>query len=84
MFAACVRSEPVGVNVYRSKDHAGLEYDSLGSFGGPLYKGHKQDKSMQPPLQHKRICLACGLNPANYGAGQPPSFAVFLAEGRST
>jgi hypothetical protein len=26
--------------------------------------------------------LACGLDPANYDAGRPPSYAVFLAEGR--
>ena len=35
------------------------------------------------PLEHERICLACGLDPANYDAGRPPIYAVFLAEGRS-
>ena len=38
---------------------------------------------MFSPLEHERIRLACGLDPANNDAGRPPIYAVFLAEGRS-
>ena len=34
-------------------------------------------------MEHERIRLACGLDPANYEAGRPPIYAVILAEGRS-
>ena len=38
---------------------------------------------MFSPLKHESIRLACGLDPANYDAGRPPTDAVFLAKGRS-
>ena len=34
-------------------------------------------------LEHKRIRMACGLDPANNKAGRPPIYAVILAEGWS-
>ncbi len=52
-----------------------------GGFGGHPYK--KRKTKVFSPLEHERIRLACGLDPANYDAGQPPIYAVFLAEGRS-
>jgi hypothetical protein len=51
-----------------------------GGFGGPPYEA-RETKVFRP--QHDRIRLACGLDPANYDAGRPPIYAVFLAEGRS-
>ncbi len=36
------------------------------------------------PLEYERIRLACGLDPANYDAGRPPIYAVFLSERRLT
>ena len=38
---------------------------------------------MFSPLEHERIRLACGLDPANYDARRPLIYTVFLAEGRS-
>ena len=38
---------------------------------------------MFSPLEHERVRLACGLDPANYDAGRPLIYAVFLAEERS-
>jgi hypothetical protein len=35
------------------------------------------------PLEHERIRLVRGLDPANYDAWRPPIYAVFLAKGRS-
>ena len=52
-----------------------------GGFGGPPYEG--RETRVYSPLEHERIRLACGLDPANYDAGRPPIYAVFLAEGRS-
>jgi hypothetical protein len=52
-----------------------------GGFGGPPYKA--RETKVFSPLEHERIRLACGLDPANYDAGRPPIYAVFLAEGRS-
>ena len=52
-----------------------------GGFGGHPYK--KRKTKVFSPLEHERIRLACGLDPANYDAGRPPIYAVFLAEGRS-
>jgi hypothetical protein len=46
----------------------------------PLYKA--RETKVFSPLEHERIRLACGLDPANYDAGRPPIYAVFLAEGR--
>ena len=52
-----------------------------GGFGGAPYEG--RETKVFSPLEHERIRLACGLDPANYDAGRPPIYAVFLAEGRS-
>ncbi|KAI2490032.1 hypothetical protein MHU86_24547 [Fragilaria crotonensis] len=52
-----------------------------GGFGGPPYEG--RETKVYSPLEHERIRLACGLDPANYDVGRPPIYAVFLAEGRS-
>ena len=52
-----------------------------GGFGGSPYEG--RETKVFSPLEHERIRLACGLDPANYDAGRPPIYAVFLAEGRS-
>ena len=52
-----------------------------GGVGGPPYEG--RETKVFSPLEHERIRLACGLDPANYDAGRPPIYAVFLAEGRS-
>ena len=51
-----------------------------GGFGGPPYEA--RETKVFSPLEHERIRLACGLDPANYDAGRPPIYAVFLAEGR--
>ena len=61
---------------------AGLSHrDGGGSFGGHPYEG--RETKVYSPLEHERIRLACGLDPANYETGRPPIYAVFLAEGRS-
>jgi hypothetical protein len=52
-----------------------------GGVGGVPYEG--RETRVFSPLEHKRIRLACGLDPANYDARRPPIYAVFLAEGRS-
>ncbi len=52
-----------------------------GGFGGPPYEA--RETKVFSPLEHECIRLACGLDPANYDAGRPPMYAVFLAEGRS-
>ena len=49
--------------------------------GGVPYEG--RETRVFSPLEHERIRLACGLDLANYDAGRPPIYAVFLAEGRS-
>ena len=55
--------------------------DRGGGFGGGApYEG--RETKVYSPLEHERIRLACGLDPANYDAGRPPIYAVFLAEGR--
>jgi hypothetical protein len=48
---------------------------------GTLYEA--RETKVFSPLEHERIRLACGLDPANYDAGRPPIYAVFLAEGKS-
>ena len=53
----------------------------VGGFGGTLYKARKT--KVFNPLEHERIRLACGSDPAHYDAGWPPIYAVFLAKGRS-
>ncbi len=52
-----------------------------GGDGGAPYEG--RETRVFSPLEHERIRLACGLDPANYDAGRSPIYAVFLAEGRS-
>ena len=52
-----------------------------GGFGGPPYEG--RETKVCSPLEHERIRLACGLDPANYDTGRPSIYAVFLADGRS-
>ncbi len=52
-----------------------------GGVGGVPYEG--RETRVFSPLEHERICLACGLDLANDDAGRPPIYAVFLAEGRS-
>jgi uncharacterized protein (DUF983 family) len=52
-----------------------------GGFGWPPYKA--LEIMVFSLLEHERICLACGLDPANYDAGRPPIHAVILAEGRT-
>ena len=42
-----------------------------------------RETKVYSPLEHERIRMACGLDPANYEAGRPPIYAVILAEGRS-
>jgi hypothetical protein len=49
-------------------------------FLGEVEEG--QEMKVFSPLEHKRIRLACGLDPANYDAGRPPIYAVFLVEGK--
>ena len=49
-------------------------------FGVPPYEG--RETKVFSPLEHERIRLVCGLDPANYDAGRPPIYAVFLAGGR--
>jgi hypothetical protein len=52
-----------------------------GGVGSAPYEG--RETRVFSPLEHERIRLAsCGLDPANYDAGRPPIYAVFLAEGR--
>jgi hypothetical protein len=51
-----------------------------GGFGVPPYKG--RETKVFSLLEHERICLACGLDPANYDAGRLPIYAVFLAKER--
>ncbi len=46
----------------------------------PPYKARKT--KVFSPLEHECIRLACGLDPANYDAGRPPIYAVFLTEVR--
>jgi hypothetical protein len=75
-----------GGTSYHPSDRSGRCYyassDGRGrrGFGGPLYEVRKT--KVFSPLKHERICCACGLYPANYDAGRPPIYAVFLAEGR--
>ena len=53
-----------------------------GGFGAPPYKGRETE--VFSPLEHERIRLACGLDPANDDVvGRSLINAVFLAEGRS-
>jgi hypothetical protein len=42
-----------------------------------------RETKVYSPLEHERIRMACGLDPANYEAGRPPIYAIILAEGRS-
>jgi hypothetical protein len=42
-----------------------------------------KETKLYSPLEHERIRMACGLEPANYDAGRPPIYAMLLAEGRS-
>jgi hypothetical protein len=42
-----------------------------------------KETKLYSPLEHERIRMACGLEPANYEAGRPPIYAMLLAEGRS-
>ena len=42
-----------------------------------------RETKVYSPLEHERIRMACGLDPANYEAGRPPIYATILAEGRS-
>ncbi len=51
-----------------------------GRWGGwrPPYEA--RETKVFSSLEHELIRLACGLDPANYDAGRPPIYAVFLAD----
>jgi hypothetical protein len=42
-----------------------------------------RETKVYSPLEHERIRMACGLDPANYEASRPPISAIILAEGPS-